>query len=362
MYQALLHHTRSYTLQAPLEVPPDPSQPEQPVPEQAAEDDVDIVATGVTDIQPTQPSSTGEASDGPEAVTPTPEAAAAPPEAAAGATDAEQPPSSRGRGSRGRKGGRGGRGRGRSKARGKARTSAKSSPRAPSEQDQAEFADQLDSPSRNNAELDEVAAQPAQSDDVDVSISDTTDQQQASELEKGDSVRRDRSELSHALEQLTSAKSRGSRAAESHASAAGESNMLDKHKPAASDIDAAKNSAKEAAQEGVKGVVKAVADQAADEAIEGPAKEAANKSKSDMKTARAGANLRRTSPEDREVEDPPAKRPRRSTSGISQSAEMNKGTNTRRPQAKRGVVQESDSNDDTQDINIVGERFVYSFF
>ena len=240
----------------------------------------------------------------------------------------EQQPASGGRGGRGRRGGRSTRGRGRSKARGKARAAGNASPKAPSEQDQAEFADQLESPSHNDEPADS-ASQPAQSDDPDVSISDTTDQHQASQQHRGSLKRRGRSDVSQVSDQLTNAKSRASKAAESRASAA--------DKPLAAQDSELPPAAEET-------------------------KESKVASKTDVKDADPQPVVREEEEKAASVDEPPAKRPRRSASTASQKAagaESGKGKGRgKRPSGRRGVLKESESDDESMDVNIVGAKLV----
>lgn len=324
------------TLQAQLEVPPDPSLSEQPAAEErkasAADEDIDIITapTAAANDESAQPSSSDKAVGDLEAATPAPVKAAAP------AAESQQP-SSRGCGSRGRRGGRGGRGRGRSKSKGRARASGTSSPRAPSEQDQAEFADQLESPSREATESADPISQPGQSDDKDVSISDTTDQQQASQPQKGTALHKDKSDASQASEQLTSTRSRGSKVAESHASAADESKALPIPDAAAAEKAAKDHQAEAKAS-------------SADVAVSNT-EQAGPTQKDEEEEAKAA-----------KTDEPPAKRPRRSASNASQKAEETKkaeGSNKAKgkgPQARRGVLQESDSNSGSMDVDISGEQ------
>ena len=322
-------------LQAQLEVPPDPILSEQPAAEEqkasAADEDVDIInaPAAAPKDESAQPSSSGKTLDAPEAATPAPVKATAP------AAELEQP-SSRGRGNRGRRGGRGGRGRGRSKSKARARASGNSSPRAASEQDQADFADQLDSPSRVATESADPIGQSGQSEDKDVTISDTTDQQLASQPQKGIPLHKDKSDASQASEQLTSAKSRAPKEAASHASVADESKASPVHDAMAPAEEEAKAS---------KADHQALAKASKADVPAFKAEKAEPAQQDDEEEAKAA-----------KTDEPPAKRPRRSASNASQKAEGTKKAKAKGPQARRGVLQESDSYSESEDVDIGGEQ------
>ena len=314
-------------------VPPEPSLPEQPAAMgteaagAADDEDVDIEGepTTAAEDHPEQPSSPATAAEASEAATPAAAKAVeaaeavtpAPAKAAASAAEHEQPPS-RGRGSRGKRGVRGGRGRGRTKPKGKTRATGNSSPCAPSEQDQAEFADQLDqSPSRADAESGDAQAE--QSDDKDVSISDTTDRPE--QPQKRSSLRRGRSD-SQASEQLISAKSQAS----GEAIEVGAAAPADTKAPVTQNFAAAE----------------------ADKAKEPKSAASASAKLQKTKEARTGSQPEK---EEAAADEPPTKRPRRTASGGKQKPAENSKAKGRRPQARRGVVEsESDNSDSNVDI------------
>ena len=348
-YPATRGHKGSCAVQEQLPMPPEASsgveaevgvssEPSLPEPPAAMEtetaaaadhEDVDIEGEPVTAAEhhPEQPSSCATAPEASEAAVvaaaETPENAEAvtpaPAKAAASAAEREQPPS-RGRGSRGRRGGRGGRGRGRSKPKGKARATGNSSPRAPSEQDQAEFADQLDQ-SPSHAEGESGDPQAEQADDKDVSVSDATDQPK--QPQKRSSLRKGKSDASQASEQFTGAKSRASK--EGNASAT----------PTPDNTKAPPVQSSAAPE----------ADQAKKPKSAATAAAKAQKPKEARTAAQDGK-------EEGAADEPPTKRPRRAGSGGSLRAAENGKSKGRRPQARHGVV-ESES-DDNSDVDIEG--------
>ncbi|KAL3137409.1 hypothetical protein ABBQ32_006931 [Trebouxia sp. C0010 RCD-2024] len=265
----------------------------------------------------------------PEAMEAATQAPAKEPDSAVGH---EQPAPSRGRGSRGRRGGRGGRGRGRSKPKGRAKAADNSSPRAPSEQDQADFADQLESPSRADADPGDAAAHTDQADDRDVSISDMTDQQQPKQPQKRSSLRKGKSDASQASEQLTSARSGASKAGESHTPALDQPKAPLVQTSRAPDAEETKEPGSVRAARADSGEVKGHKPK---EARAVPQKE------TDAAAAAAAA-----------ADEPPTKRARRAVSGAAQRAAENGKAKGRKAQARRGVV-ESDSNEESEDVDIL---------
>lgn len=293
-------------------------------------------ATGAAAPAPSKADEAAEAAAAAPVTAPEPMETAKPapakePESAVGH---EQPPPSRGRGSRGRRGGRGGRGRGKSKPKGRGKAADNSSPRAPSEQDQAEFADQLDSPSRADADPGDAAAHTDQADDRDVSISDMTDQQQPKQPQKRSSLRKGKSDASLASEQPTSARSRASKAGESRTPALDDTKAPLVQTSTAPEAEETKEPRSVRAVRADSGEAKG---QKPKEARAAPQKE---------KDAAAAAD------------EPPTKRPRRTGSGAGQRAAENGKAKGRKAQARRGVV-ESDSNEESEDVDILGKHHAF---
>lgn len=227
-------------------------------------------------------------------------------EATTAAEENEQPPSGRGRGNRGKRGGYAGRGRGRGKARGRSKASGNLSPKAPSE-DQADFANELESPSRNDIGAPEYSSQPGQlTDHASDSMVSVGDQQQANQAAKGSS-------------QLWKAQTDASQSSGPHLNL--KSQVLNTDDAGAEESKASKS----------------------EEAKASKAKE-------------AKGNQPRASRE----EEPAAKRPKRAAaaSTAQKANKQSKAGRANKPhgkatQARRGVVQESDT--EPSDINIVGE-------
>lgn len=235
-------------------------------------------------------------------------------------------PSGRGRGGRGRGRGGRGRGKGRTKSKGRAKAAGSTSPKAPSE-DQADFANELDSPSRNASDAAEQSIQLDPSRE-DVSISELSEgnHQQTSQAAKGNS-------------QLYKGKSDASQAIGPHASLKSQTSKADILMVTQPD------------------------DVKASEVDELKAPKLDESRVSQKEEARPSG-----------LEEPPAKRPRRtaaSNTGQKEPKETNNGkakegnngrgkevipgkAKGRGAQAKRGVVQESDT-DDTDDIDILGK-------
>ena len=264
----------------------------------------DDKAAGVAETEQDLPSASGQHSDTAEAV-----------EAAAEPEEENKTPSGRGRGSRGRGRGVRGRGKGRgTRSKGRSKAAGNVSPKAPSE-DQADFANELDSPSRNASDVAEQSHQPdPPSEDVSISEVTASDQQQANQTAQGSS-------------QLHKGKSDASQASRPDPTST----------PRADDAGASQKKESKAS--------KAEADDA------GGSKPGA------AKTAKLDE------PKPPVPEEPPAKRPRRAAAASTsqkEAKEVKAGGKARGKgaQARRGVVQESDA-DQSSDIDIVGEHTLH---
>ncbi|KAL0035447.1 hypothetical protein WJX77_006587 [Trebouxia sp. C0004] len=234
-------------------------------------------------------------------------------------------PSGRGRGGRGRGRGARGRGKGRTKSKGRAKAAGNTSPKAPSE-DQADFANELDSPSRNASDAAEQCIQLDPSrEDVSISELSEGDHQQASQAAKGNSqLYKGKSDASQASGPHAGLKSQTSKADNLTVTQPDDLEMSELVEPKTSQLDESRASRREEPRTS---------------GLEPPAK----------RPRRAAANAGQKEP--KEVNNGKAKE---GTDGKAKQVNTGKAK-ARGAQARRGVVQESDT-DGTDDIDIVDQE------